>query len=284
MAGNKSEFASWPHWFSATENLPCNCSTSAVTYDFFAPFHSRRDANLLHICPSICQPQFFYSVSRCIHITQSRQHCTLCVHLLACWIQMTIFGPSKIFVFINMKLYLNGCYFVTRPRDTKPIRQNRENNISLFSAHLYPTNVAKLPKCRTITLTVMVARQNDFRKEGVMLVPSAYSGSKYWNCSVHLFLLLRHGYCLEKYIKSIRKRIMLRNKKWNTMYFIQRNKLQLLRNQNVVMATLNNRECLLWDSYFDFLFSTLFLQIADKHPYSNSNYAKGLIHISPARS
>jgi hypothetical protein len=54
IAGNKIYFASPPHWLNATETLPCDSFFSAVTCEFYARFCSRRDAILLHICPSVC--------------------------------------------------------------------------------------------------------------------------------------------------------------------------------------------------------------------------------------
>ena len=75
--------------------------------------------------------------------------------------------PCNIIVFINQKLYLNGCFFVTRPHDTgclsKPKRPKMRKYSLLFSTQLYASNVANLPNCCNITLTVMVAMQSEVR-------------------------------------------------------------------------------------------------------------------------
>jgi hypothetical protein len=99
-----------------------------------------------------------------MHKYITRHHFTFYVHFLACCIQMTNCGPRNIFVFINMKLYINGCYFFTRQRDTgslsKKLGPNCINESSLFSPQHFPINVANLPNsCSQIaTFTVLVLK------------------------------------------------------------------------------------------------------------------------------
>jgi hypothetical protein len=112
--------------------------------------------------------------------------------------------------------------FVARPRDTgrlsKPGGLKRGKYSSLFSTQLYPINVANLPKCCNITLTVMVALQGDVRNSRrlflqriIILEPIS-----------PFVLLLSHGYYLVKNIKSIRELVMVKNKKWNSRSFTLR--------------------------------------------------------------
>jgi hypothetical protein len=92
--------------------------------------------------------------------------------------------------------------FVARPRDTdcgsKPGELKRRKYSSLFSTQLYPINVANLPSCCNITLTVMVAMHSDVRNSRRHVVTDCLKRVKILELLRPFVLLLRHGYCLVK--------------------------------------------------------------------------------------
>ena len=53
VAGSKTYFDSWPHWYTATAIFPWISYSSGVTWDFYARLYRRRNASLLHVCPSV---------------------------------------------------------------------------------------------------------------------------------------------------------------------------------------------------------------------------------------
>jgi hypothetical protein len=124
--------------------------------------------------------------------------------------------PCNIFVFINLKLYLNVCIFVTRRRDTrclsKPKGQKLRKYSSLFSTQLYTPNVANHQNCCNITLTVIVAMQSDVRNSRRHVDTDCLQGIKRLELLLPVVLLLRHECCLVKEIKSISEPIMIKNK------------------------------------------------------------------------
>jgi hypothetical protein len=126
-----------------------------------------------------------------------------------------------------------GFIFVTRPRDTgcvsKPGGLKRRKYSSLFSTQLHPKNVANLPNCCNIILSVMVAMHSDVRNSSRHVCTECLQRVKILEVIRPFVLLLLHGYCLVKNIKSIRELVMVRNKKWNSRSFTYRKKLSLMR-------------------------------------------------------
>jgi hypothetical protein len=155
------------------------------------------------------------------------------VHFLTCCIPMTRCGPRNIFVFINLGFTWMVVIFVARPRDTgcvsKPGELKRRKYSSLFSTQLYPINVANLPNCCNITLSVMVAMQSDVRNSRRHVGTDCLQRVKILELLRPFVLMLRHGYCLVKNIKSMRNLLMVRNKKWNSRSFILRAKLNVTK-------------------------------------------------------
>jgi len=93
-------------------------------------------------------------------------------------------------------------------------------NFSMFSTHLYPPNVAKLPNCCNITLTVTVAVQSNVRNGRHHVGNDCLQGFNLLELLRPFVLLLGHGHCLVKNIKSIRELEMLEFEKWRTVSFI----------------------------------------------------------------
>jgi len=106
--------------------------------------------------------------------------------------------------------------FVTRPHDTGCLSKQkgpkmRKYNL-LFSTQFYPPNVANLPNYCNITLTVMVAMQSDVRNSRRHVGTDCLQRINILELLLPFVLLLRHGYCLVKNIKSIRELVMFKNK------------------------------------------------------------------------
>jgi hypothetical protein len=114
--------------------------------------------------------------------------------------------------------------FVNSRRDTgclsKPGGLKRGKYSSLFSAQLFPINVANLPISCIITLTVMVAIQSNVRNSRLHVVTDFLQQINILELICSFVLLLRRGYCPVKKIKSIRELVMFRNKEWKTGSFI----------------------------------------------------------------
>jgi hypothetical protein len=106
--------------------------------------------------------------------------------------------------------------FVTRRRDfgglCEPQWTKLRKYSSLFSTQLYPINVSNLPICYNITLTVMLAMQNDVRNRRRHVVTDCLQLIRVLDVILPFVLLLGHGYCLVKNIKSIRELVKFKNK------------------------------------------------------------------------
>jgi hypothetical protein len=114
--------------------------------------------------------------------------------------------------------------FVARPRDTGCLSQRgglkRRKYSSLFSTRLFPIYVANLPISCNITLTVMVAIQSNVRNSRRHVFTDFLQQINILELICPFVLLLRHGYCPVKKIKSIREIVMFRNREWKTGSFI----------------------------------------------------------------
>jgi hypothetical protein len=119
-----------------------------------------------------------------------------------------------------MKLYLEGFYFCHSLRETKPSGPHRGENMSIFSTSLYQPNVANLPNYCDITLTVTVSVKSDNGNSRWHVGNDCLQGFELLELIRPFVSLLRHGHCLVKNIKSIRKLEMLKNEKWKTGSFI----------------------------------------------------------------
>jgi hypothetical protein len=138
---------------------------------------------------------------------------------------MTSCGPVTFFVFINLKLHLNGCYLCQQHACSagylsKTKGPNLRKYSSLFSTQLYRTNVANLPNWCNIFLTVMLSVQSDVRNIMRHVVTDCLKRIKILELLRPFVLLLRHEYCLVKNIKSMRELVMVRNKKRNSRSFM----------------------------------------------------------------
>jgi hypothetical protein len=137
---------------------------------------------------------FLFPIRNFINIIQMLHYCTLCKHFLACCFQVTSCGPRNIFVFLNLKIYLNGCYFCHQKawHQSKKATQE-ETKCSLFSTQLYPLNFANLPNCCNMTLTVMVAIQSDVRNSRRHVGTDCLQRIEILEPLRPFVLLLRHG-------------------------------------------------------------------------------------------
>jgi hypothetical protein len=98
------------------------------------------------------------------------------VEYIYIYIYITRCRQSNISVFINSKLYMNGCYSLSPDSVTclsvclsKPGGLKRRKYRSTFSTQLYPISVANLPICCNITLTVMVAIQSNVQNSKLLV-------------------------------------------------------------------------------------------------------------------
>ena len=116
-----------------------------------------------------------------------------------------------------------GVIFVTKERETGCLSKSKGPNMrkysSLFSTQLYRLNVMNLSNCYYITLKVKVAIQSDVRNNRRHVGSDCLQRIKILKLFRPFVLLLRHGYCLVKNIKSTRELVMLKNKKWKTVSF-----------------------------------------------------------------
>ena len=102
--------------------------------------------------------------------------------------------------------------------------QNQEGHtgekVSIFSTQIYTPNVANLPNCCDITITVTVAVQRDVRNRRRHVGNDCLQGFELLELLLPFVSLLRHGHYLVKKIKSIRELEMVKNKKWKTGSFL----------------------------------------------------------------
>ena len=140
----------------------------------------------------------------------------LYTRFLTCCIQRTNCGPVTFLHLSTESFNWMVVTFVTRPHETGCLFKQKGPEMrkysSLFSIQLYPFNVASLPNCCNITLTVLAAMQNDFRNSRLHVGTDCLQRINILELLRPFVLLLRHGYCLVKNIKSIRELVMFKNK------------------------------------------------------------------------
>jgi hypothetical protein len=98
-------------------------------------------------------------------------------------------------------------------------------NVNYFSAQIYLISVSKLPSFCNDTLTFMIATARRCSTRKLHVGTDCLQQIRLLEVIGPFVLLLRHGYCLLKNIKSLRGVVMLKDKKWNSRSFIYQAKL-----------------------------------------------------------
>jgi hypothetical protein len=144
----------------------------------------------------------------CTIIKQKRHNVTLHVGFLTCCIQMTSCGLLTLFYLSAWSFTWMVFISVTKQRDTGYLSKSKGAKLrkysSLFPTQLYRTNVANLPNCCNITLTVMASMESDVRKSRRHVGTDCLQRIKILEVIRPFVLLFCHAYCLVKNINSIR--------------------------------------------------------------------------------
>ena len=105
------------------------------------------------------------------------------------------------------------------PQPTLPPRTAEKTSIT-FSSKFYLFSDYNLPQFCNETQTVMIATARRRSSRKLHIGTDCLQQMRLLEVIRPFVFLLRHGYCLIKYIKSIRELVMCRNEKWNTRSFI----------------------------------------------------------------
>jgi len=113
--------------------------------------------------------------------------------------------------------YLPVCSAV--PQTTAPPRTG-ETTSFIFVQKMYLNNIANPSKFCNETRTVMIAKARRYSTRNLHVGTDCLQQIRVLELIRPFVLLLRHGYCLVKNIKSIRELVMFKDKKWCSRSFI----------------------------------------------------------------
>ena len=129
--------------------------------------------------------------------------------------------PRKLFCIYQLEALPKLFLFLSPDRVTLNQEDHTVvNTFNLFSTQLYPPNVANIPNCCKITLTVIVVVQSDVRNNRRHFRTECLQRISMLEQLRPIVLLLRHGYYLVKNIESRRELVNFMSEKWKSGSFI----------------------------------------------------------------